>query len=46
MPAALEDTAVAQVERELAHLRQASTEGDAPDLRMSTMTHLAWVPPE
>ena len=40
-----EDVSIAQVERQLAHLRQASAaEGDAPDLRMSTMTHIAWVP--
>jgi glucose-6-phosphate dehydrogenase assembly protein OpcA len=43
----LEDVSIGEVERELAQLRQApSTEGGAPDLRMSTMTHLAWVPPE
>jgi glucose-6-phosphate dehydrogenase assembly protein OpcA len=47
MSTVLEDTGIAQVERQLAQLREASAaEGDAPDLRMSTMTHLAWVPPE
>ena len=45
MGAQLEDIAIGQVERELAHLRAESSEGsDAPDLRMSTMTHIAWVP--
>jgi glucose-6-phosphate dehydrogenase assembly protein OpcA len=47
MSPVLEDVAVAEVERELAHLRDASAgEGDAPDLRMSTMTHIAWAPEE
>jgi hypothetical protein len=40
-----EDVSIAQIERQLAHLRaDSSAEGDSPDLRMSTMTHLAWVP--
>jgi glucose-6-phosphate dehydrogenase assembly protein OpcA len=47
MPAQLEDAGISQVERELAHLRdQTTAPGEAPDLRMSTMTHLAWVPEE
>jgi hypothetical protein len=47
MAAQLEDVAIGQVERELAQLRGETTEGGgAPDLRMSTMTHLAWVPEE
>jgi glucose-6-phosphate dehydrogenase assembly protein OpcA len=38
---------VAEVERELAELRDASTEpGRAAALRTSVMTHLAWVPTE
>ena len=38
---------VAQIERELAELRDASTEpGRAPTLRTSVMTHLGWAPPE
>ena len=38
---------VAQIERELAELRDASTEpGRPPTLRTSVMTHLAWVPQE
>jgi glucose-6-phosphate dehydrogenase assembly protein OpcA len=45
MPAQLEDIAIAEVERQLAHLRaESSDDGGAPDLRMSTMTHIAWVP--
>ncbi len=40
-----EDVSVAEIERQLARLREASAaEGDSPDLRMSTMTHIAWVP--
>jgi Glucose-6-phosphate dehydrogenase subunit N-terminal domain/Glucose-6-phosphate dehydrogenase subunit C-terminal domain len=40
-------SSVAEIERELAELRDASTEpGQAPNLRTSVMTHLAWVPPE
>jgi glucose-6-phosphate dehydrogenase assembly protein OpcA len=47
MPAQLEDARISQVERELAQLRdQTTAPGEAPDLRMSTMTHLAWVPDE
>jgi glucose-6-phosphate dehydrogenase assembly protein OpcA len=46
MPALLEDIGIAEVERELAQLRGSSGQGDAPDLRMSTMTHIAWVPEE
>jgi glucose-6-phosphate dehydrogenase assembly protein OpcA len=46
MAARIEDAAIAQVERELAQLRAGSgVDGDAP-LRMSTMTHIAWVPEE
>lgn len=42
-----EDVAVADVERALWQLRDASAEGtEGPDLRTSVMTHLAWVPPE
>jgi glucose-6-phosphate dehydrogenase assembly protein OpcA len=41
-----EDTTVAQIERELARLRDAtSQEGAQPNLRTSVMTHIAWVPP-
>jgi glucose-6-phosphate dehydrogenase assembly protein OpcA len=40
-------TTVAQMEHELAGLRDASTEpGQPPNLRTSVMTHLAWVPEE
>jgi glucose-6-phosphate dehydrogenase assembly protein OpcA len=40
-------SSVAEIERELAELRDASTEpGQAPTLRTSVMTHLAWVPRE
>jgi glucose-6-phosphate dehydrogenase assembly protein OpcA len=47
MSAVLEDVAVAEVERQLAQLREdVAGEGDAPELRMSTMTHIAWVPEE
>jgi glucose-6-phosphate dehydrogenase assembly protein OpcA len=36
---------IRQVEREIARLREASTEaGQAPRLRTSVMTHIAWVP--
>ena len=42
-----EDVTLVQVERELARLREASAaDDDAPDLRTSVMTHMAWVPPE
>jgi glucose-6-phosphate dehydrogenase assembly protein OpcA len=41
-----EDTTVAEIERELARLRDAtSQEGAQPNLRTSVMTHIAWVPP-
>ncbi len=36
---------VAQVERELARQRCRGADGHPPELRTSTMTHLAWVPP-
>jgi Glucose-6-phosphate dehydrogenase subunit N-terminal domain/Glucose-6-phosphate dehydrogenase subunit C-terminal domain len=39
------DVGVAQIEAELARLRQASVEeGGTPFLRTSVMTHMAWVP--
>jgi hypothetical protein len=42
-----DDVSIAQIERELARLRDAtSTEGGQPNLRTSVMTHLAWVPEE
>ncbi|MGH3001558.1 MAG: glucose-6-phosphate dehydrogenase assembly protein OpcA [Gaiellaceae bacterium] len=42
-----EDTSVAEIEREIARLRDAtSREGSQPILRTSVMTHVAWVPPE
>jgi glucose-6-phosphate dehydrogenase assembly protein OpcA len=41
------DVHVAEIEKELARLRQASVEeGGAPFLRTSVMTHMAWVPEE
>jgi glucose-6-phosphate dehydrogenase assembly protein OpcA len=41
-----EDVSIAQIERELARLRFASSEGSSqPNLRTSVMTHIAWVPP-
>ncbi len=41
-----EDVSVAQIERELARLRFASSEASSqPNLRTSVMTHIAWVPP-
>ncbi|HZT92056.1 MAG TPA: glucose-6-phosphate dehydrogenase assembly protein OpcA [Gaiellaceae bacterium] len=41
-----EDVSIAQIERELARLRDATSEGGSqPNLRTSVMTHLAWVPP-
>jgi Glucose-6-phosphate dehydrogenase subunit N-terminal domain/Glucose-6-phosphate dehydrogenase subunit C-terminal domain len=40
----LENVALADVERELAQLRKGPAAEGAPDLRMSTMTHVAWVP--
>ena len=40
-----EDVGLADVERALGELRDASAEGtEGPDLRTSVMTHLAWVP--
>jgi glucose-6-phosphate dehydrogenase assembly protein OpcA len=42
-----ENTSVAEIERELARLRDAtSQEGAQPNLRTSVMTHIAWVPKE
>jgi glucose-6-phosphate dehydrogenase assembly protein OpcA len=42
-----EDVALADVERALWQMRDASAEGtEGPDLRTSVMTHLAWVPAE
>ena len=41
-----QDVSIAQIERELARLRDASSsEGEQPNLRTSVMTHIAWVPP-
>ena len=41
-----EDVTIAEIERELARLRDAtSAEGSQPNLRTSVMTHIAWVPP-
>jgi glucose-6-phosphate dehydrogenase assembly protein OpcA len=41
-----EDTSIAQIERELARLREASTvPGAGANMRTSVMTHCAWVPP-
>ncbi|MDH4346153.1 MAG: glucose-6-phosphate dehydrogenase assembly protein OpcA [Thermoleophilia bacterium] len=36
---------VAEVERELARQRCRRADGDPPELRTSTLTHVAWVPP-
>ena len=42
-----EDVTIAEIERELARLRDASSEGEAqPNLRTSVMTHIAWAPTE
>jgi Glucose-6-phosphate dehydrogenase subunit len=42
-----DDTSIAEIERELARLREESVrEGAQPNLRTSVMTHIAWVPPE
>jgi hypothetical protein len=42
-----DDTTVAEIERQLARLREESArEGSQPNLRTSVMTHIAWVPPE
>jgi hypothetical protein len=41
-----EDVSIAQIERELARLRdESSAESAQPNLRTSVMTHIAWVPP-
>jgi hypothetical protein len=43
-----EDVSMAEIERELARLRDATSaapEGGQPNLRTSVMTHIAWVPP-
>lgn len=41
-----ENVSIAQIELELARLRDASSaESSQPNLRTSVMTHLAWVPP-
>jgi Glucose-6-phosphate dehydrogenase subunit N-terminal domain/Glucose-6-phosphate dehydrogenase subunit C-terminal domain len=43
-----EDVTIAEIERELARLRDATSaapEGGQPNLRTSVMTHIAWVPP-
>lgn len=40
-----DDTTIAEIERELARLREATAgEGSQPNLRTSVMTHIAWVP--
>jgi glucose-6-phosphate dehydrogenase assembly protein OpcA len=36
---------VAEVEQQLAELREHEVEGEKPELRTSVMTHLAWAPP-
>ena len=41
----IQDASIRDVERELARLRDSSTDADrAPSLRTSVMTHMAWVP--
>jgi hypothetical protein len=41
-----EDVSIAEIERELARLRYASSASSSqPNLRTSVMTHIAWVPP-
>ena len=41
-----EDVSIAEIERELARLRYASSQASSqPNLRTSVMTHIAWVPP-
>ena len=41
-----EDVTIAEIERELARLRDATSAGRSqPNLRTSVMTHIAWVPP-
>jgi hypothetical protein len=45
--AALTDVSIATIERELARLRDESSDEEAqPNLRTSVMTHIAWVPPQ
>ncbi len=41
----LEGVRLGEIEHELAQLRRSASPGSLPDLRMSTMTHIAWVPP-
>jgi len=41
-----EDTSVAQIERELSRLREASSLTGSANMRTSVMTHCAWVPPQ
>jgi hypothetical protein len=42
-----EDTTIAEIERQLARLRESSAGvGAQPNLRTSVMTHIAWAPPE
>ena len=42
-----DDVSVAEIERELARLRDATSSDDSqPNLRTSVMTHVAWVPPD
>ncbi|HEY3961431.1 MAG TPA: glucose-6-phosphate dehydrogenase assembly protein OpcA [Gaiellaceae bacterium] len=42
-----EDVSIAEIERELARLRDATAAEDSqPNLRTSVMTHIAWVPEE
>ena len=40
-----EDTSVAEIERELSHLRETSALTGSANMRTSVMTHCAWVPP-
>jgi len=40
-----EDTSIAEIERELGRLREASTVTGGANMRTSVMTHCAWVPP-
>ncbi|MGH3105549.1 MAG: glucose-6-phosphate dehydrogenase assembly protein OpcA [Gaiellaceae bacterium] len=40
------DTSIAEIEHELAALREESTRDGLPNLRTSVLTHVAWVPPE
>jgi hypothetical protein len=40
------DTTIGEIEKQLALLREAASEGSTqPNLRTSVMTHIAWVPP-